>query len=106
MTEFVLGVLYIGLYLLPFIIGYVRKQPNKWAILVLNFFLGWTIIGWIIALVWAFKHDDTRERDPTIIVQVDSSQNKVVNLSQEGQGQEEVKAQRKDEPPEPNTLGR
>ena len=27
------------------------------AILLLNFFLGWTMIGWIVALVWAVKTD-------------------------------------------------
>ena len=30
---------------------------NGCAIFILNLFLGWTIIGWIIALVWAFCQD-------------------------------------------------
>ena len=38
-------------YFLPTIVG--RKKENKMAIFVLNFFLGWTFIGWVIALVWA-----------------------------------------------------
>jgi hypothetical protein len=24
---------------------------------LLNFFLGWTVIGWVVALVWAVKTD-------------------------------------------------
>ena len=45
----------LALYFLPAIVG--RKKKNKTAILVLNFFLGWTLIGWIIALVWATTKD-------------------------------------------------
>ncbi len=42
-------------YFLPAIIGWNKK--NSGAILALNFFLGWTVIGWIIALVWALSAD-------------------------------------------------
>jgi len=47
-------VLSIGLYFLPSIIAFKRGHPNAGAILVLNIFLGWTGLGWIGALVWAF----------------------------------------------------
>jgi hypothetical protein len=26
-----------------------------WWIFLINFFFGWTLIGWVIALVWAFN---------------------------------------------------
>ena len=42
-----------ALYWLPTIIAVARKQPNVMAIAALNFFLGWTVIGWIISLVWS-----------------------------------------------------
>jgi len=29
---------------------------NMDAILILNLFLGWTFLGWVIALVWAFTN--------------------------------------------------
>ena len=45
------------LYFLPAIIAYSRSKRDAGAILVLNIFLGWTAIGWIIALVWALKQD-------------------------------------------------
>ncbi|MCW8797467.1 MAG: superinfection immunity protein [Prosthecochloris sp.] len=45
-------------YFLPTIIGFLRKQNNKTAILVLNLFLGWTFLGWVVSLVWAFKKSD------------------------------------------------
>ena len=43
----------LGLYLLPGIIAAIRSHVNAGAILVLNLFLGWTFIGWVLALVWA-----------------------------------------------------
>ncbi len=41
------------MYWLPTIIGIVRKSPSVMGIAALNFFLGWTVIGWIMALVWS-----------------------------------------------------
>ena len=49
-----------AVYFLPTIIGGVRKKRNLISIGLLNFFLGWTVIGWIIALIWAFAHEDRR----------------------------------------------
>ena len=45
------------LYFLPSIIALARSKRDVVAILLLNFFLGWTAIGWIIALIWAVKMD-------------------------------------------------
>jgi len=49
----------IGLlmYFLPTIVALVRSKRDTGVIFVLNLFLGWTMIGWIIALVWALKQD-------------------------------------------------
>jgi hypothetical protein len=44
-----------GVYFLPTIVAFARKHPNSVAIAALNFFLGWTIAGWVISLVWALK---------------------------------------------------
>jgi len=43
----------IVLYFCPTIIAVSRKHPNGTAIIVLNVFLGWTVVGWVAALVWA-----------------------------------------------------
>ncbi len=42
-----------AMYWLPTLIGMVRQLPSVLGIAALNFFLGWTVIGWIAALVWA-----------------------------------------------------
>ena len=45
------------MYFLPAIIAFARSKRDATSILLLNFFLGWTAIGWVIALVWAVKTD-------------------------------------------------
>lgn len=45
------------MYFLPSILALARHKKDTTAIVVLNFFLGWTAIGWVVALVWALKQD-------------------------------------------------
>jgi hypothetical protein len=45
------------MYFLPSIIALVRSKRDITAIVLLNFFLGWTMIGWVVALIWAVKTD-------------------------------------------------
>ena len=49
-------VLIIPLHFLPTIIGAVRKAPNIAVIALVNVLLGWTIIGWVVALVLALQN--------------------------------------------------
>ncbi|HEY2355552.1 MAG TPA: superinfection immunity protein [Gaiellaceae bacterium] len=52
----VLGFLPIlALYLFPTIVGAARGVPNIGSIFVINFFLGWTFLGWVIALAMAAR---------------------------------------------------
>ena len=45
------------MYFLPSLIALARSKRDLLSIFLLNLFLGWSVIGWIIALVWALKHD-------------------------------------------------
>ncbi|MFZ0806798.1 MAG: superinfection immunity protein, partial [Candidatus Sulfotelmatobacter sp.] len=45
------------MYFLPTIIAAIKSKRDTLAIFLLNFFLGWSVIGWIIALIWAAKSD-------------------------------------------------
>ncbi len=40
-------------YFVPALVAMVRSRSNAVAILVFNLFLGWTLLGWVIALTWA-----------------------------------------------------
>ncbi len=42
------------IYFLPSIVASKRDHLNCTAIVVLNVLLGWTFIGWVIAMVWAY----------------------------------------------------
>ena len=44
-------------YFLPFAIAFHKKRANTGAIFALNLFLGWSLIGWVVALVWALKEE-------------------------------------------------
>ncbi|MGA9722702.1 MAG: superinfection immunity protein [Candidatus Binatus sp.] len=44
----------IAVYFLPALVAANRRHQNAQAIAILNLLLGWTFVGWVIALVWAF----------------------------------------------------
>jgi len=44
----------IAMYFLPWLVARSRQHHNRTAIGVMNLLLGWTFLGWIAALVWAF----------------------------------------------------
>ena len=48
-------------YFFPLIIAWRRDHRNTLAIGMLNLFLGWTLLGWIGALIWACT--DSRRRE-------------------------------------------
>jgi hypothetical protein len=43
--------IFLLLYFLPAIIG--RHKRDAMGIFLLNLLLGWTAVGWVIALIWA-----------------------------------------------------
>jgi hypothetical protein len=44
-----------ALYLLPTYEAWKNEHPNLTAIALVNIFLGWSLLGWVVAIVWAFK---------------------------------------------------
>jgi hypothetical protein len=52
LTAF-LAILAAAAYLAPTLIGWARGVPHRGSITVINIALGWTLIGWIIALAMA-----------------------------------------------------
>lgn len=41
------------LYFIPFLVAQGNEHRQRPAIFILNLFLGWTVLGWVAALVWA-----------------------------------------------------
>ena len=42
-------------YMLPWAIAVTRKRPDHVSIALVNVLLGWTVVGWIVALVMAMR---------------------------------------------------
>ncbi len=51
-------------YWAPTIVAVIRRDqlPNVWSIVVIDFFLGWTLVGWLVALVMACRPAPTQPR--------------------------------------------
>jgi hypothetical protein len=52
---FLILAILLGLYFLPTIVALNRDVLNKWSVLVINLLLGWTLIGWAVALAMAVR---------------------------------------------------
>ncbi len=48
-------VIIIVLYFLPAELAW--HKPQFGSVLAINVFLGWTLVGWVIALAWAVKNE-------------------------------------------------
>ena len=56
----------LALLFLPTLVAKSRNHPNTLPIFLVNFFFGWTFIGWVISLVWAC----TRPAQPVLYAPV------------------------------------
>jgi hypothetical protein len=43
----------VASYFVPLIVALSRNHRQTLAIGLLNLFLGWTVVGWVVGLVWA-----------------------------------------------------
>ncbi len=49
-------------YFLPWLIAAGRGHHNSGAIFLFNLLLGWTFLGWVLALVWAFTSSHSSQQ--------------------------------------------
>lgn len=61
------AILVIALYLTPMIVAISRDMPNKGSTIAINIFLGWTLVGWVVALAMALG--DSSPRGAQVIIQ-------------------------------------
>lgn len=60
------------LYFYPTIEAVLRKKVNLTSIAALNIFLGWTLIGWVVALVWSLSKDVIKKEEITVVENIAS----------------------------------
>jgi len=68
------------IYFFPTMICLLRRHNNKISIFIVNILLGWTFIGWVVALVWSFtsntenqatNNQDRIDNDDSLINQLE-----------------------------------
>ena len=50
----------IYVYFIPSIVAVKRNHKNHMPIILLNIFLGWSLLGWVAALVWSTTVQDNQ----------------------------------------------
>ena len=51
-----------SLYMIPTIVAFRRRTTNRIPVMIINFFLGFSLVGWVIALAMSFNNDlETRK---------------------------------------------
>ena len=50
----------IFIYFLPAYLADVNDSDRSVEIFILNFFLGWTVLGWVGALIWAYTNNPSK----------------------------------------------
>ena len=58
-----LAIAFTLIYMVPSVIAFGRNTEYAVAIILVNLLLGWTVLGWIWALIWAL--DDAPKREAT-----------------------------------------
>ena len=66
------SILFLIVYIAPSVIAHLKDHERRKSIIFANIFLGWTVIGWILILIWTLatlpKKLDTgrRSHQPTV----------------------------------------
>ncbi|HEX3860598.1 MAG TPA: superinfection immunity protein [Stellaceae bacterium] len=60
-AEVILLILILVLYMLPTLLAFARDIPRRKLVTVINIILGWTLIGWLVAFLWATLERSTPE---------------------------------------------
>lgn len=63
-VAWIIAILTLG-YMLPWAIAAARDSKNQWAVLAINLLLGWTVLGWLAALIMSLVGS---RPDPYVIV--------------------------------------
>lgn len=53
-----------AIYFAPTIVAFAREVSSPWSIVVINLLLGWTLIGWVVALAMAVRSKTDPPRMP------------------------------------------
>lgn len=52
------------MYVLPTLLAFKRDRHKKWRIAAINLLLGWTLIGWVVAMLMTYAYEPPRDGEP------------------------------------------
>lgn len=61
--------LYLLIYLLPSLVAYILAKANIRKIFIVNLLLGWTVVGWIVPLMWAISRKQPQVYNNTATIE-------------------------------------
>ena len=76
----ILGLIVV-IYCLPWLVAEQRHHPNSGSIAVINLFLGWTFLGWVVALAMACSAVPAGAREERAAARLDA---RVARLERKG----------------------
>lgn len=68
-------------YFLPTFIAAKRGHPNGTGIFILDLFLGWTFIGWLVALIWSVSAIKPEAAANVVVVKPEDKVEKLEKLA-------------------------
>ncbi|WP_455231166.1 superinfection immunity protein [Geopseudomonas aromaticivorans] len=60
--EYLFLIALICVYFIPGLVASSRDNPSAGGVWVINIFLGWTLLGWVVALAWAYASPSQSDR--------------------------------------------
>lgn len=69
--EVIVLILTAAIYFIPSLVATTRRVRNQVQIIALNFLLGWTFLGWVVALVWALSPDVEPPPEKRLVGKID-----------------------------------
>jgi hypothetical protein len=59
----IMFIIVLFIYLLPTNIAMSRKSTSTWPIFIVNLFLWWTVIFWLVELIWASSSQTKTDKE-------------------------------------------
>ena len=53
----VMVIITVAIYILPALLAWKRQSSRRWRITLISLLLGWTFVGWIVAMVMTFSYE-------------------------------------------------
>jgi len=82
--KLVVLLIIVVVYFIPSMMAYSMNKKDRFSILALNIFLGWTIAGWIGAFIWSLWEEKKTRVNPEVeSLDIDGEKGELKDLEEE-----------------------